>query len=93
MAEDPAALAGVEVPSRLPRKRRHLLNVPPPNSGKNAFDYCGHTGAAMTGCGVEDAGVTAPYPLCDAFWIITCGRTRSLAPSVCWRRRRHDLAD
>ena len=30
---------------------------------KNSLAYCGHTGAAMTGCGVDDAGVTAPYPL------------------------------
>ena len=30
---------------------------------KNSLAYCGHTGAAMTGCGVDVAGVTAPYPL------------------------------
>ena len=62
-----AALACVELSSRFTRNRVSLLNVPPPNSGKNAFDYCGHTGAAVSGCGVDVAGVTAPHPLCDAF--------------------------
>ena len=29
---------------------------------KNSLAYCGHTGAAVSGCGGDDAGGTAPHP-------------------------------
>ena len=36
---------------------------------KNSLAYCGHTGAAVSGCGGDDAGVTAPHPLRKCFYL------------------------
>ena len=41
---------------------------------KNSLHHCGHTGKAVSGCGGDDAGVTAPYPLCDAYQEFPVGK-------------------